>query len=46
MIKQPTPFKGLRIGMPIIIPIKGRVYLSGFELCYRNHYTDSQVLNY
>ena len=28
MIKKPTPFKGLNIRIPIIIPIKGRGFLN------------------
>ena len=27
MINKPTPFKGLNIRIPIMIPIKGRVFV-------------------
>ena len=28
MINKPPPFKGLNIRVPIIIPIKGRVFIN------------------
>ena len=38
MINKPPPFKGLNIGIPIIIPTKGRGYINqGSGLGFRVH---------
>ena len=39
MINKPFPFKGLNIGIPIIIPFKGRGFINqgstlGFRVCF------------